>query len=146
MNTKPPSLIGRSDFDRITALWEAAGLHTKPAGRDTAEAFARQLAGGTQAAIGIETEAGELVGVVLPTHDGRKGWINRLAVHPDWRRKGLATVLVHAAEEWLRAQGIEIYAALIEPGNDASLAVFQSAGYLDWPDMHYVSKRLRDDI
>ena len=145
MNTRPPSRIGKTDFDRLVALWEAAGLHIKPAGRDTREAFARQLEGGTQTAIGVENEAGDLVGVVLATHDGRKGWINRLAVHPDYRRQGIAVTLVAAAEEALRAQGMEVFAALIEPGNDASVEVFKSAGYEDWPGMHYVSKRDRDD-
>ncbi len=145
MNTRPPSRIGKTDFDRLVALWEAAGLHIKPAGRDTREAFARQLDGGMQTAIGVENDAGDLVGVVLATHDGRKGWINRLAVHPDYRRQGIAVTLVAAAEEALRAQGMEIFAALIEPGNDASVEVFKSAGYEDWSGMHYVSKRDRDD-
>lgn len=146
MKLRPPSPIGASDYPRIIALWKAAGLSFKPQGRDSREAFERQLAGGTQTAIGVETEEGELVGVVLATHDGRKGWINRLAVHPDYRRQGIARSLITAAEEVLRAQGIEIFAALIEPGNDASVELFLSAGYKDWPGMHYVSKRDREDI
>lgn len=128
------------------ALWEAADLHVRPAGRDTREAFQTQLDRGTQAGIGVENTAGHLVGIVLATHDGRKGWINRLAVHPDYRRQNIATTLIAAAENWLREQGIEIFAALIEPGNDASLETFLSAGYSDWPGIHYMSKRDRQDI
>jgi GNAT superfamily N-acetyltransferase len=118
-----------SDYERVIALWGAAGLSHKPNGRDTREAFAQQLASGLQTVIGVETEAGELVGVVLTTHDGRKGWINRLAVHPDYRR-----------------QGIEIFAAMVEPGNNESVALFAAAGYADWPGLHYFSKRDRPDI
>ena len=144
----PPAsrILTASDHPRVIALWEMAGLHSKPKGRDTYEAFEAQLATGHQAAIGVEDEARELIGVVLPTHDGRKGWINRLAVHPDHRREGIALSLIEAAEAWLLEQGIEIYAALIEPDNDASLAVFEAADYVDWPDIHYVSKRIRPDI
>jgi ribosomal protein S18 acetylase RimI-like enzyme len=147
VSTKPPSrILTATDYDRLIALWQAAGLHFKPQGRDTRAAFERQLAGGTQIAIGIDGSDGTLIGAVLATHDGRKGWINRLAVHPDHRRQGIATRLVDAAEEVLRERGLHIFAALIEPGNDASLALFEEAGYTDWPGMHYVSKRDSEDV
>lgn len=146
MSIRPPCLIQKSEYDEIVALWEAAGLHFKPNGRDSREAFARQLDRGTQAALGVRTEDGRLVGVVLPTHDGRKGWINRLAVDPAFRRQGIALTLIRAAEDWLRAQGITIFAALIEPGNDTSLATFAAASYVDWPGLHYVSKRDTEDV
>jgi ribosomal protein S18 acetylase RimI-like enzyme len=134
------------DHPRVLALWQAAGLHVRPVGRDSREAFTQQLTGGHQAALGMETGAGELVGVVLATHDGRKGWINRLAVHPGWQRQGIASQLIAAAEDALREQGMHIIAALIEPGNDASLALFEAAGYSEWPGMHYVTKRDSDDV
>lgn len=130
----------------MVALWQAAGLHYKPHGRDTYQAFEQQLKGGTQVAIGVEGEDGLLIGAVLATHDGRKGWINRLAVHPDYRRRGIATQLVKAAEDALRDKGMQIFAALIEPENEASLAMFVEAGYVEWPGLHYVSKRDSDEV
>lgn len=143
---KPVSPIRKSDYERLVALWSAAGLSFKPAGRDSREAFEQQLDSGRQRVLGVEDGAGDLVGAVVVTHDGRKGWINRLAVHPSHRRQGLGRALIRAAEASLREQGIEIFAALIEPGNDVSLAVFEAAGYQDWPGIHYVSKRDRPDI
>jgi len=142
---KPPSPIAASDYPRVIALWQAAGLHVRPAGRDSQEAFAHQMAGGQQTGIGIETEAGELIGVALATHDGRKGWINRLAVHPDYRRQGVAEALIGAAEETLHAQGMNIIAALIEPDNIASLSLFEKTGYIEYVGLHYVSKRSSDE-
>jgi ribosomal protein S18 acetylase RimI-like enzyme len=131
-----------ADYDRWMAVWEGAGLHSiRPQGRDSRPVFARQLAGGTHTMIGLELD-GELVGVVLATHDGRKGWINRLAVLPECRRQGYAARLVAEAERVLHEQDITIIAALIEPGNDASLALFQKLGYAELPGgIHYLSKR-----
>ncbi len=145
MKLKPPGPIEVEDYDQLIALWDAAGLAFKPAGRDSREAFARQSAGGTQDAIGIKTEDGRLIGSVLATHDGRKGWINRLAVHPDYRRQGVAKRLIAAAEDALRARGIDVIAALIEPENETSLALFVACGYVEWPGLHYVSKRSSQD-
>jgi ribosomal protein S18 acetylase RimI-like enzyme len=142
---KPPGRLIADDYPRIMALWQAAGLHIRPKGRDSRAAFERQLASGIQTAVGIETEQGDLIGVVLVTHDSRKGLINRLAVHPDWRRQGLAKDLISAAEELLYKQGIEVTAVLIEPENIASLKLFQTTGYYEWPGMHYLSKRRSSD-
>ena len=41
---------------------------------------------------------------------------------------------------------MQIFAALIEPDNNASLALFEEAGYSEWPGMHYVSKRDSADV
>jgi ribosomal protein S18 acetylase RimI-like enzyme len=133
------------DYDAVRELWELAGLPIRPGGRDSRAQFAAQLAGGTQTVIGART-GDRLVGVVMTTHDGRKGWINRLAVHPDYRRHGLGRRLIGEAERVLQRQGMRIIAALIEDGNDASLALFQQAGYSDYPGIHYLTKRENHDI
>jgi ribosomal protein S18 acetylase RimI-like enzyme len=137
----PPDRIATSDYDALIDLWTAAGLPFKPQGRDSREAFAAQNVGGTQFPIGIKTEEGQLIASVLATHDGRKGWINRLAVHPDYRRQGLGTQLIEAAENQLHQCGIDVIAALIEEDNTTSLETFMAAGYSEHYGLHYVSKR-----
>ncbi len=132
--------LGSEDYDALLALWQRAGLHSlRPRGRDSRGALARQLASGVQTILGLEVE-GQLVGAVVATHDSRKGWINRLAVDPAHRRRGYGARLIAAAEEVLHEQGIHVIAALIEPGNDASLALFRKAGYTETA-LHYLSKR-----
>jgi ribosomal protein S18 acetylase RimI-like enzyme len=98
-----------------------------------------------QTILGTESD-GKLVGAVIATHDGRKGWINRLAVDPDYRRRGYAGTLIEAAERVLREQGLRVIAALVESDNRASLALFRRLGYVDaGGDVHYLSKRESND-
>lgn len=141
MKLLPAAPIATSDYDALIGLWTAADLPFKPNGRDSREAFAKQNEGGTQFPIGVWTDEGQLVGAVLATHDGRRGWINRLAVHPDFRRQGVGTMLIDAAEAALRAGGFDIIGALIAPDNEASLRMFEEAGYHEHHGLHYVSKR-----
>lgn len=140
-------ILGLNDYDAVFELWRRAGLHSlKPRGRDSRQAWRRQLATGVQTILGLERE-GTLLGVVIATHDSRKGWINRLAIHPDHRRRGYGARLIAAAEQVLRRQGIAVIAALVESDNAASLALFQEAGYVDaGSDIHYLSKREGDRV
>ena len=89
--------------------------------------------------LGLEDE-GKLVACVVITDDARKGWINRLAVDPEYRRQGLAAQLIAEAENDLRTRGFHVFAALIEDDNAASLSLFQREGYKTH-DIVYVSKR-----
>lgn len=82
----------------------------------------------------------------MATHDSRKGWINRLAVHPDHRRRGYGARLMAAAEKALRDQGMRVIAALVESINPASLALFREVGYVEIDSgIHYLTKRDSDE-
>lgn len=133
------------DYDAVIALWEAAGLPFKPNGRDSRAAIEHQLKLPTAVYLVAELD-GQIVGSVLGTHDGRKGWINRLAVHPDHRRKGIARRLVEAVERRCLDLGIKIFAALIEDGNETSMKAFERLGYTKHDDIFYYSKRQDPDV
>ena len=134
--------LGVADYPDILDLWQRAGLPVRGEGRDAPAEFARQMTSGMQCVIGIREGAG-LVAVAVLTHDGRNGWINRLAVAPAHRRRGLARRLVAEAERWFtQDRGLEVWAALIAHHNTASLALFDALGYAR-PDVVYVSKRTR---
>jgi ribosomal protein S18 acetylase RimI-like enzyme len=132
------------DYDAVQRLWTEAGLPFRPQGRDRPDKVALELRRGTAVFLVAEAD-GRLAGVVLGTHDGRKGWINRLAVAPAYRRRGIARLLVREVEARLEARGLEITAALIESHNQESLSFFRATGYAHTPDIEYVSKRCSED-
>jgi GNAT superfamily N-acetyltransferase len=133
------------DYDDLIRLWDEAELPYKPDGRDKRENIDRELAG--TAAIFLVAEIdGQLIGSIFGTHDGRKGWINRLAVAPAHRRKGLAARLLREVEKKLYDKGIEIIACLIEDWNKTSMEAFQKMGYKPHNDIMYLSKRKHEDV
>jgi len=132
--------LSLEDYDQMIALWERAGLPYKPKGRDSRRAIAAQLERDPRLFLGAFL-GGRLIGVVIGSDDGRKGWINRLAVDPRYRRRGVATRLVREVERRLRARGRRIIAVLVEDWNEPSLEFFQRLGYLLDRSILYLSKR-----
>lgn len=130
------------DYDRVMDLWAAGGLPLKPRGRDSRESIAKQIGlPNVRFLVARDGEGGPVVGTVLATHDGRKGWINRLSVVSALRRRGVGARLVRAAEDWLASEGMDILACLIEEGNDVSMSVFEALGYKKHPEIIYFAKR-----
>lgn len=137
--------LSDDDYDEICTLWKLAGLSIRSVGRDSQQAFQTQLTSGNQVAFGLRNAQNQLIGVALATHDSRKGWINRLAVHPDYQRQGFAAQLIETCEAHFKQLGIPITAALVEAENAASLALFQREGYHLHRDVFYLSKRANDE-
>ncbi|MEK6677606.1 MAG: GNAT family N-acetyltransferase [Planctomycetota bacterium] len=117
------------DYDQIATVWSTGGTHFRAEGRDSYESFANQLQAFPSSYL-VAVDEDRVVGVVLGTHDYRKGWINRLAVDPRVRRRGVAEALVAACETALHDQGMKIITAHVEPNNQASLGLFKKLGYL----------------
>ncbi|MEW5994036.1 MAG: GNAT family N-acetyltransferase [Candidatus Zixiibacteriota bacterium] len=132
------------DYDDLIRVWADAGLPYRPHGRDQKDNIAVQMQRPDTAFLGL-FENDRLVAVALATFDGRKGWINRVAVEPEYRRRGYAGELIRACESFLKQRGAEIIAALIEDYNLPSMALIQKHGYLYVEDVLYFSKRKSEE-
>jgi GNAT superfamily N-acetyltransferase len=132
--------LDSSAVDQIHDLWKRADLSIRLQGRDDPQRLKHVIDAGREAFFGIY-RGNHLIAVILATHDGRKGWLNRIAVDPSFRRQGLAVHLIRHAEGYLHEEGIEIIGALIEDGNIESLKLFEKCGYIFHDDIHYLSKR-----
>lgn len=133
------------DYDSMISIWKTSGLPTRPTGRESFEKIRIEMQKNPAFFIGA-FHKGRLVGLVIASSDNRKGWINRLAVIPEYRGKGIARELIRKSEDALYASGIEILACLILDDNKESIGLFESEGYSHWPNVLYFRKTLREDI
>jgi len=134
-----------ADYGSLIDLWNCAGLPHKPKGRDTRHNISREIEHPNAVFLVAEKE-GRLIGSAFGTHDGRKGWINRVAVIPAYRRQSIAAALVQEVEKRLKEKGICIIACLVEEWNKESLDFFQKIGYVCHEDIFYLTKRDGDHI
>ena len=133
-------------YDAIVELWKQAGLPFKPKGRDSKQMMKKQMNAFPEFFIGAFHDE-KLVGVVIGSYEERmKGWINRLAVDPKYRRKGIAQQLINTVEKALEKHGAAIFCALIEVPNEESIGMFQKMGYKAHKGILYISKRKSEDI
>jgi ribosomal protein S18 acetylase RimI-like enzyme len=132
------------DYDQVVSLWRTCGLLFRPSGRDGMERIAKEIEKPTALFLVVECE-GKIVGTLFGTTDGRKGWINRLAVRPDHQRRGLAKRLIKEMEARFEARGLEVFSCLIEDHSDSSMRLFEEIGYTEDLSVHYFSKRLNKD-
>jgi len=134
-----------NDYEEMVRLWLTAELPFKPKGRDHRETIAVEMKANPDFFLGA-FENNHLVGVVIMSCDVRKGWINRLAVDPDHRHRGIAKALIAESERTLRKHGIRIFCALIEDYNAISKKLFKECGYVEHHGITYLSKRDSDEI
>ena len=117
------------DLPGVAAVWRSAGRDVLPE-----DELRTTLAHGPGLMLVAEVD-GVVVGVVLGTFDGRRGWVHRLAVHPAHRRAGLASALVGELEQRFRDRGAPRVNLLVLPDNADGLAFWQRLGYLPQPDV-----------
>lgn len=115
-----------ADFAAVTALWEAAGLH--PSAADTPENLARKQQRDPELFLLAELD-GRVVGTVMGSYDGRRGWINKLAVDPALRGQDIGGRLLAEAERRLVALGCPKVNLLIEPDNAGVVRYYERHGY-----------------
>ena len=118
--------LTRADLPEVRALWaRCEGLGDGPG--DSAEAlenFLHRNPGLSPVAL----DDGALVGVALCGHDGRRGFLYRVAVAPSHRRRGIARALAARAFDALRAAGIARGMLFILEGSEEAQAFWQSVG------------------
>jgi ribosomal protein S18 acetylase RimI-like enzyme len=75
-----------------------------------------------------EDETG-LIGTVIGTFDGRRGWIYKLCSRDDRRGIGLGRALMERIQEILARQGCRKVNLLVDHGNQGVIAFYEKLGF-----------------
>lgn len=124
MQTSPMRI---EDYDEVVALWQAtAGVQLNES--DTREKIANYLER-NRGLSRVVREQGRLVAAVLCGHEGRRGYLNHLAVSADYRRRGLGRLLVEECLAELAAQGIAKCSIFVFRDNDDGTQFWEQLGW-----------------
>ena len=94
-----------ADYDAMYALLSATpGIGLRLA--DSREGIERYLARNPGLSF-VARYDGRIVGCVMSGHDGRRGYLQHLAVAPEFRLQGIGRELVEHCLDRLQAEGIE---------------------------------------
>ena len=114
------------DYDAVIALWKKAGIRLSRS--DTVEGIRKKLERDPQLFL-VMVEAGAIIGAVMGSYDGRRGWVNHLAIDPLHQGKRLGSVLLAELERRFRELGCEKVNLLIEMDNAQVQGFYQQLGF-----------------
>jgi ribosomal protein S18 acetylase RimI-like enzyme len=120
--------IEDSDLAEVIALWQRCGSTREWNNPNADIALARRESNST---VLVGRDNGGVVASVLVGHDGHRGWVYYVTVDPDHRFKGYGRDIMSAAEDWLRARGIEKLQLMVRGDNAKVHAFYRSLGYYD---------------
>jgi ribosomal protein S18 acetylase RimI-like enzyme len=113
------------EVGQVLALWQEADA--TPSITDTSGELAK-LVDGPSAVLLVAEADGRLAGTVIGGWDGWRGNIYRLAVHPAYRRRGIARALVGEVERRLYTMGARRISALVEGNHPWATDFWDSLG------------------
>jgi ribosomal protein S18 acetylase RimI-like enzyme len=129
------------DRPKVTELWDICGL-TRP-WNDADADFDFALAGSASTVlVGMIDE--DIVASAMVGHDGHRGCVYYVSVHPSCRDKGVGALVMREAEQWLQALGVPKMNLIVRSGNDKVVGFYESIGYQVEPNTQ-MTKRLDGD-
>jgi len=129
------------DYDRVWALWMSCrnmGFNDLDDSREGIGRFLKR----NPATCFVAEAGGDLAGVILAGHDGRRGYIYHMAVAEAHRRQGIGSALVDRCLGALKREGINKVALVAFRANEAGNAFWERQGFALREDLNYRNRAL----
>jgi ribosomal protein S18 acetylase RimI-like enzyme len=120
------SELQSADKDAVITLWQKCSLTRPWNNPDKDIAFAMESSNSTILVGRVDTQ---IVASAMVGHDGHRGVLYYLAVHPDFQKQGIGAALMHAAEVWLKSKGVWKINVLVRDDNLDAVGFYKSLGF-----------------
>ncbi|MCR5418788.1 MAG: GNAT family N-acetyltransferase [Lachnospiraceae bacterium] len=91
-----------------------------------------------------ENAQGRIVGAILCGHDGRRGCLYHVCVHPDYRLQGIGRAMVVHCMQKLKEEGINKVSLIAFTRNDIGNAFWKEIGWTKREDLNYYDFTLNE--
>jgi len=131
-----------ADYDAVVSLWKASrGVTLRDVdARGPLTAYLGQHRGLSFVAV----EGDAIVGAVLCGTDGRRGYLQHLAVASSHRRRGIGRALAERCVAALAARGIDKCHLMVVTQNVEAMAFWSRLGWKDRSDVRLMSHTASD--
>ncbi|MBZ9637350.1 GNAT family N-acetyltransferase [Clostridium sp. FP1] len=89
---------------------------------------------------------GEIVGVILCGHDGRRGYIYHAAVRINYQGQGIGKALLKTVYYALEQEGITKSGLVVFKTNEIGNSFWKSQGWEERTDLNYYSNAINNNI
>jgi ribosomal protein S18 acetylase RimI-like enzyme len=129
------------DEAQVIALWQACNLVVP--WNDPTQDIARKLQ--VQRELFLVGVIGErVVATVMASYDGHRGWLNYVAVSPEFQQQGLGRQIMETVEAELRKRGCPKINLQVRTSNQGVIEFYKRLGF-QMDEVVSLGKRLRDD-
>ena len=124
MNIRPATVADRPG---VVAVWETV-FPDDPPHNAPGRVFDAKLALQDDMLL-VVMDGDAVIGTTMASYDGHRGWLNRVAVLPQYRNRGLATAVVRRAIRALRSIGCTKVNLQIRASNSGVRRFYESLGF-----------------
>ena len=125
-----------ADYEKVYALWKQIKGFAMRSVDDSKEGVERFLKRNPKTSV-VAIEDGNVVGAILCGHDGRRGCMYHVCVHPAYRRRGIGKEMVVYAMKRLQEEEINKVSLIAFTSNDIGNAFWNTIGWTRRNDLIY---------